>query len=160
MHYSDHSHCNFICFVVIQWLSRSDSLWCHALQHTRLPCPSLSTWVCSNSRPLSWWCHLTTWASVGPFSSCSQPFPASGLFQWVSSSHHVAKYCSFSFSISPSNEYSGLISFWIDWLDVLAVKWTLQSLYLIIACYFLEQNIVSLLYYSLSVNCLTILDCK
>ena len=70
------------------------------------------------------------------------------------------KYCSFSFSISPSNDNSGLISFWIDWLDLIAVKWTLQSLYLIIAHYFLEQNTASLLYYDLSVNCLSILDCK
>ena len=51
-----------------------------------------------------------------------------GLFQWVSSSHQVAKYWSFSFSISPSNEYSGLISFRMDWLDLLAVQGTLKSL--------------------------------
>ena len=50
-----------------------------------------------------------------------------GLFKWVSSSHQVAKYWSFSFSISPSNEYSGLISFRMDWLD-LAVQRTLKSL--------------------------------
>ena len=51
-----------------------------------------------------------------------------GLFQGASSSHQVAKYWSFSFSISPSNEYSGLISFRIDWLDLLAVQGTLKSL--------------------------------
>jgi len=51
-----------------------------------------------------------------------------GLFQRVSSSHQVAKYSSFSFSISPSNEYSGLISFRMDWLDLLAVQGTLKSL--------------------------------
>ena len=51
-----------------------------------------------------------------------------GLFQWVGSSHHVAKYWSFSFSISPSNEYSGLICFRIDWFDLLAVQGTLKSL--------------------------------
>ena len=45
-----------------------------------------------------------------------------GLFQWVSSSHQVAKVLEFCFSISPSNEYSGLISFRIDWLDILAVQ--------------------------------------
>ena len=49
-------------------------------------------------------------------------FQHQGLFQWVGSSHQVAKYWSFSFSISPSNEYSGLISFRIDWFDLLAVK--------------------------------------
>ena len=51
-----------------------------------------------------------------------------GLFQWVSSSHQVAKFLEFHFSISPSNEYSGLISFRIDWLDLLAVQGTLKSL--------------------------------
>ena len=51
-----------------------------------------------------------------------------GLFQWGSSSHRWPKYWSFSFSISPSNEYSGLISFMIDWLDLLAVQGTLKSL--------------------------------
>ena len=51
-----------------------------------------------------------------------------GLFKWVSSSHQVAKYWSFSFSISPSSEYSGLISFMMDWLDLLAVQGTLKSL--------------------------------
>ena len=51
-----------------------------------------------------------------------------GLFQWVSSSHQWPKYWSFSFSISPSNEYSGLISFRIDWFDILAIRGTLKSL--------------------------------
>ena len=51
-----------------------------------------------------------------------------GLFQWVSSSHQVARYWSFSFSISPSNEHPGLISFRSDWLDLLAVRGTLKSL--------------------------------
>ena len=51
-----------------------------------------------------------------------------GLFKWVSSSHQVAKYWSFSFSISFSNEYPGLISFMMDWLDLLAVQGTLKSL--------------------------------
>ena len=51
-----------------------------------------------------------------------------GLFQWVSSSHQVAKVLEFQLSISPSNEYSGLISFRMDWLDLLAVQGTLKSL--------------------------------
>ena len=67
-----------------------------------------------------------------PLSSPSPPvFNLSqhqGLFQWVSSSHQVAKYWSFSFNISPSNEHSGLISFRMDWLDLLAVQGTLKSL--------------------------------
>ena len=56
------------------------------------------------------------------------PSQYQGLFQWVGSSHQVARYYSFSFSISPSNEYSVFISFKIDWLDLLAVQETLKSL--------------------------------
>ena len=66
-----------------------------------------------------------------PLSAPSLAFNLSqhqGLFKWVSSSHQVAKYWSFSLSISPSNEYSGLISFRMDWLDLLAVQGTLKSL--------------------------------
>ena len=58
----------------------SDSLWPHGLQHTRLSCPSLSPGVCSNSRPLSVWCHPTTSSSDAPFFSCPQSPPASGSF--------------------------------------------------------------------------------
>ena len=63
-----------ICSVV------SDSLWPHGLQQSRLPCPSLSPGVCSNSCLLSLWCHPTISSSVALFSSCSQSFPASGSF--------------------------------------------------------------------------------
>ena len=59
----------------------SNSLWPHGLQHTRLPCPSPSPGACSNSCPLSQWCHPTISSSVVPFSSCLQSFPASGSFQ-------------------------------------------------------------------------------
>ena len=58
----------------------SYSLWPYRLQHTRLPCPSLFPRVCSNSYPLSQWCHPTISSSVAPFSSCLQSFPASGSF--------------------------------------------------------------------------------
>ena len=58
----------------------SDSLWPHGLQHARLRCPSPSPRVCSNSCPLSRWCHPTISSSVAPFSSCLQSFPASGSF--------------------------------------------------------------------------------
>ena len=58
----------------------SDSLQPHGLQHTRLPCPSSSPGICSNSCPLSWWCYPTISSSVIPFSSCLQSFPASGSF--------------------------------------------------------------------------------
>ena len=98
------------------------------MHHTRLPCPSPTPRTCSNWCSLSWWWHpaiLST--SVDPF-SCLQSFPAS-----VFSNESVLfirgpEYWSFSFSISPSNEYSGLISFRINWLDLLAVQGTLKSL--------------------------------
>ena len=83
-----------------------DSLRPHGLQQARLPCPSPTPGACSNSCPLNQWYHPTILSSVLPFSSCLQSFPASGSFQ-------MSQYWSFSFSISPSNEYSGLISFTI-----------------------------------------------
>ena len=98
----------------------SDSLQLHELQHARLPCPSLSSRVCSNSCPLNQWCRPTISCSVIPFSSCLQFFPAIRVFS--NESVHI------SFSISPSNEYSGLISFRIDLFDLLAVQGTLKSL--------------------------------
>ena len=55
-------------------------LWPHGLQHSRFPCFPLSSGVCSNSCPLSWWCYLTISSSVSPFSFCLQSFPASGSF--------------------------------------------------------------------------------
>ena len=58
----------------------SNSLWPHELQHARFSCLSLSPRVCSNSCPLSWWCHPTISSSVTPFSSCPQSFPVSGSF--------------------------------------------------------------------------------
>ena len=104
----------------------SDSLRPQGLQHSRLPCPSPSPGACSNSCPLSRWCHATISSSVVPFSSCLQSFPASGSFSM--SQLFALKYWSFRFSISPSNEYSGLISFRIDLFDFLAVQGTLKSL--------------------------------
>ena len=58
----------------------SNSLQPHRLQHTRLPCPSPAPGSCSDSCPLSWWCHPSISSSVVPSSSCLQPFPASGSF--------------------------------------------------------------------------------
>ena len=107
----------FSCSVV------SNSLQPHGLQHTRLPCPSSTPGACSNACPSRWWCHPTILSSVIPFSSCLQSFPASGSFPCESVlCIRWPKYWSFSFSISPSNEYSGLISFRMDWLDLLAAK--------------------------------------
>ena len=106
----------------------SDSLWPCGLQHARLPCPSPTPGAYSNSCPLSWWCHPTISSSVFPLLLPSI-FPSIRIFsnqlvlciRWP-------KYWSFSFNISPSNDYSGLISFRMDWLDLLAVEGTLKSL--------------------------------
>ena len=105
----------------------SNSSWPHGLQQARLPCPSLSPGVCSNSCPLSQWCHPTISSSVIPF-SCLQTFPASVFSNESALYIRGSKYWGFSFSISPFNEYSGLISFRIDWLDLLAIQGTLKSL--------------------------------
>ena len=106
----------------------SDSLRPHGLQHSRLPSPSLSPWVWANSRPLS----LDAVQPPHPLSSPSPhalSLPSIRVFSSESTLHiRWPKYQSFSFSISPSNEYSGLISFRIDWLDLLAVQGTLKSL--------------------------------
>ena len=105
----------------------SDSLQPHGLQHVRLPWPSQIPGAWSNSCPLSQWRHPTILSSVVPFSSHPQSFLASGSFPIVSSLHQVAKVLSFSFSISPSNEYPGLVSFRIDWFNLLAVQGTSQE---------------------------------
>ena len=106
----------------------SKSLQPHRLQHTRLPCPSPTPGACWNSYPSSQWCHPAISSSVAPFSSCLQSFP---IFQSFPIGSVLCirwpKYWSFSFSISPSNEYSGLISFRIDWFDLFAVEGTLES---------------------------------
>ena len=94
----------------------------HGLKHARLPCTSLSPRVHSNSCPLSQWCHPTISSSVVNLSQLL------GLFQWVSCLHQVAKYWSFSFNISPSNEYSEFMSFSIEWFDLFAVQGILKSL--------------------------------
>ena len=88
----------------------------HGMQHARIPWPSLSPGAGSNSCPLSQWYLPAISSSVVPF-SCPSPSQHQGLFQWVGSLHQVAKNWSFSFSIRPSNEYSGLISFRTDWFD-------------------------------------------
>jgi len=108
----------------------SDSLLPHELQHARPPCLSPTPRAYPNSCPLSRWCHPTISSSVFPFSYCPfQPFPASGSFQRGSAlCIRRPKHWSFSFSISPSNEHPGLISFRMDWLDFLAVQGTLKSL--------------------------------
>ena len=106
----------------------SDSLQPHGLKHASPPCQSPTPGVYPNSCPLSQWCHPTISSSVIPFSSCPRSSQAS-LFSNESALHiRWPKYWSFSFSLSPSNEYSGLIFFRIDWFDLLAVQETLRSL--------------------------------
>ena len=113
----------------------SDSLRPHGLQHARPPCPSPTPGVCSNSCPLSLWCHPPSHSLLSPSPPTFSLSQHQGLFKWVSSSNDSffkwvrwPKDWSFSFSISPSSEYSGLISFRIDRLDLLAVQGTLKSL--------------------------------
>ena len=73
----------------------SDSLRLHESQHARPPCPSPIPGVHSDSHPLSQWCHPAISSSVVPFSSCPQSLPNQSLFQWVNSSHEVAKVLEF-----------------------------------------------------------------
>ena len=100
----------------------------HRLQHARLPCPSATPRACWNLCLSSQWC-LPTIILYHALLLLPSIFPCiRGLFQWVSSCIRWPKFWSFSFSISPSNEYSGLISFRIDSFDLLAVQGTLKSL--------------------------------
>ena len=98
----------------------SDSLWSHGLQYARPPCPSPTPRACSNSCPLNWWCHPTISSSVVPFSPCLQSFPAIRVFSNESVLHiRWPNYWHFSFSISPSSEYSRLISLgWTGWISL------------------------------------------
>ena len=132
-------------------LVMSNSLQSHGLKHNRFPCPSLCPTVCSNSCSLNWWCHSTISSSIMPFSSSPSIFPNIRVFSNELALHiRWPKY--WSFSISPSNEYSELISFRIDWLDFLAVQGTLKSLLQhhsskasILRCSALRSNSYSLL---------------
>ena len=106
----------------------SDSLQLHGLQQARPPCPSPTLRVYSNSCPLSRWWYSTI-SSCCPLILPPSIFLSIRVFPKQSLLHiRWPKYWSFSFSINPSSEYSGLISFRIDWLDFLAVQGTLRSL--------------------------------
>ena len=115
---------SFSCSVV------SDSLWPHGLQHSRPPCPSPTPRVDSDSCPLSQWWHPSNHLIFCcPFLLPPSIFPSIRVFSNESDLHiRWPKEWSFSFNISPSNEYSGLISFRMDWLDLLAVRGTLKNL--------------------------------
>ena len=101
----------------------SNSLWPHRLQHARFPCPSLSPTVCLDSCPVSQWCHIL----YCPLLLLPSIFPSIRVFSNESALCIRWPKC-WSFSISPSNEYSGLISFRLDWFDLLAVQGTVRSL--------------------------------
>ena len=125
----------FQCLLVyrlsIQFSSAAQScltLQPHGLQHTRFPCLSPTPGACSNSCRSSQWCHPTISSSVTPFSSCLQSFPASGSFPVSQLFTSGGRSIGVSFNISPPNEHPGLISFRMDWLDLLAVQGTLKSL--------------------------------
>ena len=147
----------------------SNSYRPHGLQNARLPCPPPSPGACSNSCPSSRWCHPTISSSVVPF-SCLQSLPAS-IFANESDLHiRWPRNWSFSFSISPSNEYSGLISFRIDWFDLLAVQGNLKSLlqhhsskviYSLVLSFLYGPTLTSILDGPLSVmSCLSFLICS
>ena len=117
----------------------------HELQHARLLCLSLSPGVYSDLCPLSQWCLPTILSSVTLFSSCPQPFPASVISDESDLRIKWPKY--WSFSINPSNEYSGLISLRIHWFGLLEVQGTIKNL---LQCHSskvsIPQHSLSLLY--------------
>ena len=107
----------------------SDSLWPHELQQVRPPCLSPTLGVHQKSRASSQWCHPAISSSVIPLPLLPKIPPSIRVFSNRSTlCMRWPKYWTFSFSISPSNEHSGLISFIIGWLYLLAVQGTLKSL--------------------------------
>ena len=106
----------------------SDSLQPHKSQHTRPPCPSPTPGVYPNSYPSSWWCHPAISSSAVPFSSCPQFLPASGSFPmsqlFASGGQNTG--VSASVSVLPI-KHPGLISFRMDWSDLLAVQGIQES---------------------------------
>ena len=101
----------------------SNSSGPHGLQHARPPCPSPTYTVYSNSCLLSWWCHPTISSSVVPFSSCLQSFLASGSLQMSQLFTSGGKVLEFQLQHQPFQwTHAGLISFRMDWLDLLQPK--------------------------------------
>ena len=118
----------FLLFLLFHHAVVSDSLRPHG-QHARLPHPLLCPGACLNSCPLSWWCHPTISFSAALVSSCSQSFPAEGLFQWVTSLHQLGKVL----ELQIQHHFFQWIFrvdwiFRIDWFDLLAVQGTPNSL--------------------------------
>ena len=103
----------------------SDFLWCHESQHARPPCPSPTPRVHSNSCLSSQWCHPAI-SSCRPLLLLPPIPPSIRVFSNESTLRmRWPKYWSFSFSISPSKEHPGLISFRMDWLGI--VYWLLTA---------------------------------
>ena len=105
----------FNCSVASPWTLRA-----HGLQPARLPCPSPSPRACSNSCPLSRWCHTTISSSVVPFSFCLQSFPASGSFQmnWFFASGGQSIGASASASVLPMNIQDWFPLGWTGWISL------------------------------------------
>ena len=87
-----------------------------------------NSWSLLKLMPIEWVMPSSISSSVVPFSSCPQSFPESVFSNESTLRMRWPKYWSFSFSISPSNGHLGLLSFWMDWLDLLAAQGTLKSL--------------------------------
>ena len=114
-------------FLLFSCSAMSYSLQSHGLQHTRLPYPSSSPKACSNSSPVSQWCYPTQIRLWCPLLLLPSICPSIRIFSNESALHiRWPKYWSFSFSISLSKDYLGLIFFKIDWFDLLAVQGTLR----------------------------------
>ena len=108
-----------ICWVEFSRSVMSNSLWPHGLQHARLPCPSPTPGVYSNSYPLSRWFHPTISSSVIPFSSCLQSFPTSGSFQMsqLFASGGQSTGISASTSVLPTNTQDWSPLGWTGWIS-------------------------------------------
>ena len=109
-----YSSVQFSCSVV------SDSLQPHGPQHARPPCPSPISGVYSNSCPLSQWCHPTSSSSVSSSPSAFNLVQHQGLFQWVSSSHQVAKVLTFPLQHQSFQWWDWFPLGWIDWISLLS----------------------------------------
>ena len=95
------------------------TLWPHELQHARLPCPSPSPWICSNSCPLSQWCHPIISSSIAPLLLLPSVFPSIRAFSSESVLRIMWPKCWASNSASSFQWLLGLISFRVDWFDLL-----------------------------------------
>ena len=130
----------------------SNSLWPQGLQHSRLPCSSVSFRVCSNSCPLSQWCHPTISSSVTPFPSCPQSFPASGSFSvsWLFTSCSQRIGASTSASVLPMSIQGWFPLGYTHLFDLLAIQGSLKSLLQDHLFSIINSLALSLLYVQLS----------